>query len=549
MNIRTRRSRTVRWWLLTLALLLIMTALIGSSLQPTAAATATRTRTRTAQATHTSTPDNLDQTLVVDLGDDFSPDLVADVSIGTIGIEAVVYCAINISNGVADIQFSQQDVFEVPDFRVNLPSICADAPINGAVAIAPNGGQVNAALFTQSRFDTGATIYVAAVPLGAFLTPGVWTINIQQPTTASLQITLPALNAPIFVRGAEETGVLAGFKANEQVRAFAFTAINGDWSNRQFVKSFQFAVNDRGFRVLQLPGFRELSILFVGQQGSVYISNATYQGNGGNPLDIPPDVVQKVWAAQPGGGGSGGNTGGSVTTGVERTDGRGVIQVFVKAGCFPMGSDSLPDINNQIRGHSLRTVCITSDFWIDKFEVTNAQWEQFRINSGSSFANAVDFNTSTGADTPRVGMTLAQAQAYAAWRGGLIPTEAQWEYAARGPGAPLYPWGNRFNGEANIAGMYGGTITVGSFPQGASWVGAQDMAGNAGEWISDCYSADYDALYIQDDPVGPCNGSNEMVKGSSFAFNAIPAQSAYRFVNPAGRFWLDVGLRVITPAN
>ncbi|MFN8418215.1 MAG: SUMF1/EgtB/PvdO family nonheme iron enzyme [Anaerolineae bacterium] len=67
------------------------------------------------------------------------------------------------------------------------------------------------------------------------------------------------------------------------------------------------------------------------------------------------------------------------------------------------------------------------------------------------------------------------------------------------------------------------------------------MAGNAGEWISDCYSADYDALYIQDDPVGPCNGSNEMVKGSSFAFNAIPAQSAYRSVNPAGRFWLDVG--------
>ncbi|MFN8418214.1 MAG: SUMF1/EgtB/PvdO family nonheme iron enzyme [Anaerolineae bacterium] len=56
----------------------------------------------------------------------------------------------------------------------------------------------------------------------------------------------------------------------------------------------------------------------------------------------------------------------------------------------------------------------------------------------------------------------AQAQAYAAWRGGLIPTEAQWEYAACGPGAPLYPWGNRFNGEANIAGMYGSTITVGA---------------------------------------------------------------------------------------
>ena len=97
--------------------------------------------------------------------------------------------------------------------------------------------------------------------------------------------------------------------------------------------------------------------------------------------------------------------------------------------------------------------------------------------------------------------------------------------------------------------MMGSTVSVFSYPGGASWIGALNMAGNAGEWVSDCYSAAYDAQNVQYDPVGHCDGSNEMVKGSSFAFNRVPAQSAYRFVNLPGRYWFDVGLRVISLVN
>ena len=132
-------------------------------------------------------------------------------------------------------------------------------------------------------------------------------------------------------------------------------------------------------------------------------------------------------------------------------------------------------------------VCISYPFWIDKYEVSNAQWEQFRQQTGSPLANLGSFPTSTQPDTPRVGMTLQQAEAYAVWRGGSIPTEAEWEYAARGPAAPLYPWGNMFNYQANVYGVAGGTVSVYSYPEGASWVGALNMAGNAGEWVSDCY--------------------------------------------------------------
>jgi formylglycine-generating enzyme required for sulfatase activity len=313
-------------------------------------------------------------------------------------------------------------------------------------------------------------------------------------------------------------------------------------------KSFEFSVNEFGFRVLSLKQLQTNSIVFIGQQGSVYISNGVFQGNGPdqNARTVDASVIQKVWAAQPNNTGSTPESPNNTTT-TERTDPYGVVQVYVPAGCFTMGSDVLGDINDQIRGQSQRKVCLSQPYWIDKYEVSNAEWEQFRLATGSQLAYLDNYQTSTQADTPRVGMTLEQATAYAQWRGGHIPTEAEWEYAARGPNAPLYPWGNTFNSQANIYGTAGGTVSVTSYPEGASWVGAYNMAGNAGEWVSDCYNADYDAQLVMNDPVSPCDGSSEMVKGSSFGFNSYPAQSAYRFVNPPGQRWFDVGLRVVSP--
>ena len=81
-------------------------------------------------------------------------------------------------------------------------------------------------------------------------------------------------------------------------------------------------------------------------------------------------------------------------------------------------------------------------------------------------------------------LTWFEAEAYAAWRGGRLPTEAEWEYAARGPKSTVYPWGDAFDREeANVLNSVA-PQPVGSYPTGASWVGAEQLSGNVWEWVA-----------------------------------------------------------------
>jgi formylglycine-generating enzyme required for sulfatase activity len=526
---------------------------LAQTATPTRKPTSTGTITAVPTLSRTATPTNQSDTLEIGLDDGFPPDLISAISIGTLGQKSFLNCTVQITNGAIDFDSGPQDVEDIPDFRQLLPSICSDAPIqqSDVQVYTPDAQATQAAFFSQpDENDNTKTVYVVALPLGAILSKGQWRIVVNQPVHVELVATMPQITQTIFFRGAQTSGVLAGFQPNEAVRAFAFDEVNGGENPWTFDKSFQFSVNQFGFRVLSLPELQTNSIAFIGQQGSVYISNAVFQGNGPNEdaRTVDASVIQKVWAAQPGGQVIPTNSN-TTNNSTERTDAYGIVQVYVPAGCFTMGSDQLGDINDQIRGQSARLVCITQPFWMDKFEVSNADWEQFRVATGSQLAYLDNYQTSTQPDTPRVGMTLEQATAYAQWRGGSIPTEAQWEYAARGPNALLYPWGNSFNGQANIYGTAGGTVSVTSYSNGVSWVGAYNMAGNAGEWVSDCYNPSYDAQLVTNDPVSPCDGSTEMVKGSSFSFNSYPAQGAYRFVNTARQHFFDVGLRVVSPAG
>ncbi|MGQ9890085.1 MAG: formylglycine-generating enzyme family protein [Aggregatilineales bacterium] len=147
----------------------------------------------------------------------------------------------------------------------------------------------------------------------------------------------------------------------------------------------------------------------------------------------------------------------------------GVQMAQVPAGCFTMGHnagrrDERPE----------HRVCVET-FWIDVYEVTNAQF-----GSQGNFP---------GDNRPRENLTWFEARNHCAARDGRLPTEAEWEYAARGPDSLLYPWGNElvadnlvFDQNANNQ-----TADVGSKPGGVSWVGAYDMSGNVFEWVSTIY--------------------------------------------------------------
>ena len=115
-------------------------------------------------------------------------------------------------------------------------------------------------------------------------------------------------------------------------------------------------------------------------------------------------------------------------------------------------------------------------FWIDRYEVSNSQYGSLGCE-----------NYSAEPEQPRNCVNWFDALAHCQARGGSLPTEAQWEYAARGPENRSFPWGDTFNSD-NLSYASSSMATVGSYPGGASWVGAMDMIGNVWEWVSSKYS-------------------------------------------------------------
>jgi formylglycine-generating enzyme required for sulfatase activity len=258
--------------------------------------------------------------------------------------------------------------------------------------------------------------------------------------------------------------------------------------------------------------------------------------------------------------------------GAARIDAEGIAQLWVPAGCFAMGSDPLRDTAAGSDEQPQHDVCLTHSFWSDQNDVTNAAYQRF-VNAGGYTlreywsdegwqwlqANHVTAPDNTGGFTdpgqPRVGVSWYEAQAYARWRGGRLPTEAEWEYAARGPQAPIYPWGDSYqNSRANLddrinGGQYlGKTVPVGSFGGDQSWIGAYDMVGNIREWVADWYSGDYYQQKVKSDPQGPESGARHGVRGGSWRVNPDLARGAARSSDNPGSRSPDLGFRIVEPA-
>jgi len=161
----------------------------------------------------------------------------------------------------------------------------------------------------------------------------------------------------------------------------------------------------------------------------------------------------------------------------------GVEMALVPPGCFIMGSED--GRRDERPSHEQ---CFDKAFWIDRFEVTNAQY-----GSTGRFE---------GADRPRENLLWSEAHDFCIARGAYLPTEAEWEYAARGVDGWLYPWGNTLDPAKLVfdQNSNGETAAVGSKPDGASWVGALDMSGNVFEFVSTAYARyPYDATDGRED--------------------------------------------------
>lgn len=266
----------------------------------------------------------------------------------------------------------------------------------------------------------------------------------------------------------------------------------------------------------------------------------------------------------------------SPVPGQTRTDSRGIEQVWVPAGKFRMGTAeaSIPalkalnpprfilgELASEQPQHEVR---LTAGYWIDRYEVTNDAFSAFVRDGGyrnRSHWSDPGWEWLGGQSTdqlpkaclgnlpknPIACVTWFEAEAYAHWRGGRLPTEAEWEFAARGPDSLAYPWGGEFDGSrANVVDSKG-LQPVGSYPRGVSWVGAHDMAGNVMEWVQD-WLGNYSAGAAQD-PTGPPGGKVKVEKGGWWGSPFLAARSAYRhFEDPPDYEDHHIGFRVVTPA-
>jgi formylglycine-generating enzyme required for sulfatase activity len=223
-----------------------------------------------------------------------------------------------------------------------------------------------------------------------------------------------------------------------------------------------------------------------------------------------------------------------------------VTQVFVPAGSFLMGSEGIAQSWKPVHEVTL------DSFWLNRTEVTNAQYAAC-VDAGvcdppDNTASDVpdDYNSDPAfAVHPVVNVTWFDADAFCRWAGGRLPTEAEWEYAARGPQSLTYPWGNApvpcADPDYDVA-CDGQVAEAGSRPANASWVGAMDLVGNVWEWVNDWYDPDYYAESPRVNPQGPETGRERANRGAT-GHEEVYASAAARYARLPDEGWELIGFR------
>jgi formylglycine-generating enzyme required for sulfatase activity len=239
----------------------------------------------------------------------------------------------------------------------------------------------------------------------------------------------------------------------------------------------------------------------------------------------------------------------------------GSVMLLVPGGRFEMGS---PD--------EAKSVSV-QPFYMDRLEVTNEQYAKFlaeakakgdaawrhpdqpksKANHEPATWGKPEFAAFNDPKHPVVGVDWFDATAYAQWAGKRLPTEAEWECAARGTDARLYPWGNtppeeRMRYKANYFGSflaadgYRFTAPAGKFPEDASPAGCLDMAGNASEWVADWFAPLPGERRLRD-PKGPATGTERVIKGGAWEFPEAALRTFHRLRMEPSERRTSVGFR------
>lgn len=211
----------------------------------------------------------------------------------------------------------------------------------------------------------------------------------------------------------------------------------------------------------------------------------------------------------------------------------------VPQGWFTMGMDDGHNSNQPQHQVYL------DDFCIQKHEVTCLEFARFVAKAGYKTTDWNAASLEKEGDLPVTGVLWGDALAYCQWIGMRLPSEAEWEKAARGMDGRDYPWGDEWDrAKANTAeSCVGGVLPVGSFPDGISPYGLLDMAGNAAEWVADYYDAGYYATSPDHNPTGPTQVLDHGLRGGSYDSPADWATTYFRDSSHSARPNVRIGFR------
>ncbi len=232
-------------------------------------------------------------------------------------------------------------------------------------------------------------------------------------------------------------------------------------------------------------------------------------------------------------------------------DDKRVPMAYVPAGAFAMGSDRGSPDEQPI--HSVHL----DAFYIDKFEVTNRFYEACveagvcpPVKKKSSATRTSYYDHRRYVRFPVIFVDWNMAQTYCEWREARLPTEAEWEKAARGGTNDIYPWGDDPDCNlANYGNCLGDTSSATIYDLGQSRYGVYNMAGNVWEWVSDWYADNYYGPAPQDNPPGPDTGNEKVLRGGSWKDDYAEMRSVNREAQPPSYSSTTIGFRCAKDAG